>query len=99
VLVLSRRIGESVVVGNNVVVTILEVRGDLVRVGIEAPRDVPVHRREVFEAIEAANRLAASPESGAVSALASALSARQRRDQPATPATSPTPEQPDPAAT
>jgi carbon storage regulator len=78
VLVLSRRIGESVVVGTDVVVTILEVRGDIVRVGIPAPRDVPVHRKEVFEAIEAANRDAASPEADAVAALTAALVAHKR---------------------
>lgn len=79
-LVLSRRIGESVVVGTDVVLTILEVRGDIVRVGIEAPRDVPVHRREVFEAIEASNRSAASPDTDAVSALTAALVAHKRPD-------------------
>ncbi len=75
-LVLSRRIGESVVIGNDVVVTILEIRGDIIRVGIQAPRDVPVHRQEVFEAIEEANRLAASPDTEAVTALADAVRRR-----------------------
>ena len=56
-LVLSRRAGESVVIGHDIVVTVLEVRGDLVRVGIEAPRDVPVNRSEVQAAIVAAERL------------------------------------------
>ena len=81
-LVLSRRIGESVVVGTDVVVTILEVRGDIVRVGIQAPRDVPVHRKEVFEAIEAANRDAASPGADAVAALTAALVAHKRPEPP-----------------
>jgi carbon storage regulator len=81
VLVLSRRIGESVVIGKDVVVTVLEVRGDIVRVGIQAPRSVPVHRQEVFEAIEEANRVAASPATAAVSALADAMAARQGRDE------------------
>jgi len=82
VLVLSRRIGESVVVGTDVVITILEVRGDVVRVGVQAPRDVPVHRKEVFEAIEAANRDAASPEADAVAALTAALVAHKRAEPP-----------------
>jgi len=56
VLVLSRRVGESVVIGTDVVVTVLEVRGDVIRLGIQAPREVPVHRSEVFAAIETANR-------------------------------------------
>jgi carbon storage regulator len=80
VLVLSRRIGESVVIGNDVVVTVLEVRGDIIRLGIAAPREVAVHRQEVFEAIEAANRSAASPDASSVSALASAVAARKTDD-------------------
>jgi len=80
VLVLSRRIGESVVIGNDVVVTVLEVRGDIIRLGIDAPREVTVHRQEVFEAIEAANQAAASPDTESVSALADALAKRQQPD-------------------
>ena len=50
-LVLSRKRNESVVINDNIVVTIVDVRGDKVRIGIEAPRDVAVHRQEVLEAI------------------------------------------------
>ena len=50
-LVLSRKKNESIVIGGNVTVTIVEVRGDKVRLGIEAPSDVTVHRSEVVEAI------------------------------------------------
>jgi carbon storage regulator len=50
-LVLSRKKNESVVLGTDVVVTVIEVRGDKVRLGIVAPKDVPVHREEVYEAI------------------------------------------------
>lgn len=50
-LVLTRRANESIVIGDEIVVTILEVRGDQVRVGIEAPRSVSVHRQEVFDAL------------------------------------------------
>ncbi|MEZ6143700.1 MAG: carbon storage regulator CsrA [Zavarzinella sp.] len=50
-LVLSRKKNESVVINNNVVVTIVEVRGDKVRLGIVAPRDVSVHRQEIYNAI------------------------------------------------
>ena len=53
-LVLSRKVGESVVIGGDVVVTVLDVRGEVIRLGIEAPRDVVVHRSEVVEAIAAA---------------------------------------------
>ena len=52
-LVLSRHKSESIVIGTNaeVTVTIIDIRGDKVRLGIEAPMEVPVHRREVFDAI------------------------------------------------
>jgi len=51
-LVLSRQKDESIMVGDNVEITIVDVRGDKVRLGITAPREVPVHRKEVFEAIK-----------------------------------------------
>lgn len=50
-LVLSRKKNESIVIGENVEVTVLEVRGDKVRLGVKAPRDVTVHRNEVMELI------------------------------------------------
>jgi carbon storage regulator len=59
VLVLTRRANQSIMIGTDVVVTVLEVRGDQVRIGIEAPRSVPVHREEVFRVLEAANQAAA----------------------------------------
>lgn len=51
-LVLSRRKDESIMVGENVEVMIVDIRGDKVRLGITAPKDIPVHRREVHEAIQ-----------------------------------------------
>lgn len=51
-LVLSRKKNESIVINNNIKITIVEVRGDKVRLGIEAPKDVPVHRQEVWIAIQ-----------------------------------------------
>ncbi len=54
-LVLSRKRNEQIVIGDRVVITIIEIRGDKVRLGIEAPADVPVHRQEVFEAIRRNN--------------------------------------------
>lgn len=64
-LVLTRRAGESIVIGNNVVVTVLEVRGDQVRVGVDAPRSIQVHREEVYLKVQEANAAAvasASPD-------------------------------------
>ena len=60
-LVLSRREAQSIVIGGNVVVTVVSVRGDQVRLGIEAPRSVTVHRQEVALAIEEANKEALAP--------------------------------------
>lgn len=51
-LVLSRKRDEKIVIGENIVVTVVEIRGDKVRLGIEAPSEVPVHRHEVWEAIQ-----------------------------------------------
>lgn len=62
-LVLSRKKHESVMIGDKVAVTVVEVRGDKVRLGIEAPDDVPVHRREIYEAIKA-SQAPAPEESG-----------------------------------
>ena len=51
-LVLSRQRDESIIIGDHIVVTIVDIRGDKVRLGIEAPKEVPVHRREVYDAIK-----------------------------------------------
>lgn len=51
-LVLSRQRDESIIIGDNIVVTVVDIRGDKVRLGIEAPPEVSVHRREVYEAIQ-----------------------------------------------
>jgi carbon storage regulator len=76
-LVLSRRTGESVVIGDDVVITVLEVRGDVVRIGIDAPRSVAVHRAELLEQLETSNRESASPSDDAVASLSQALRSRQ----------------------
>jgi carbon storage regulator len=54
-LVLSRHRDESIMIGDDVVITIVDIRGDKVRLGIEAPNDIPVHRQEVYEAIKREN--------------------------------------------
>ncbi len=51
-LVLSRKKDEKIVIGDNISIMVVEIRGDKVRLGIEAPRDVSVHRREVYDAIK-----------------------------------------------
>jgi len=52
-LVLSRKKNEQIVIGDTITITIVEIKGDNVRIGIEAPRDVEVHRQEVWNAIKA----------------------------------------------
>jgi carbon storage regulator len=59
-LILSRRINEKIVIGDDIVVSVVEVRGDQVKLGIEAPRNVKVFRQEVFDAIQEENKLAAA---------------------------------------
>lgn len=55
-LILTRRVGESVTIGNDVKVRVLAVKGNQVRVGVDAPKEVPVHREEIFERIRAEER-------------------------------------------
>jgi carbon storage regulator len=61
VLVLTRRANQSIMIGHEIVVTVLEVRGDQVRLGIKAPRSIDVHREEIFAQLQQANRDAAGP--------------------------------------
>jgi len=58
-LILSRRLNEKLVIGDGIVVSIVEIKGDQVRLGIEAPKDVKVFRQEVYDAIQEENRRAA----------------------------------------
>ena len=51
-LVLSRKKNESIVINDDITVVVVEIRGDKVRLGVEAPKEVPVHRREVYDAIK-----------------------------------------------
>jgi carbon storage regulator len=51
-LVLSRKKNESIVINGNITIVVVEVRGDKVRLGVEAPKEVPVHRKEVYESIK-----------------------------------------------
>lgn len=54
-LVVSRKRDESVIIGDNIVITVVDIRGDKVRLGIQAPMEIPVHRQEVYEAIQREN--------------------------------------------
>ena len=83
-LVLSRRVGERLVIGDDIVVTVIEVRSDGVRLGIDAPREVRVHRAEVLEAVRAANVDAVAADDRTVASL-------QRLVSPPDPSRSPQP--------
>jgi len=61
-LVLSRQRDESIMIGDNIVITIVDIRGDKVRLGINAPTEIPVHRQEVYEAIQRENLRASQIE-------------------------------------
>jgi len=68
-LVLSRQRDQSIIIGDNIVVTVVDVRGDKVRLGIDAPTEIPVHRREVYEAIQRENLRASRLETQDVDRL------------------------------
>ncbi len=76
-LVLTRRIGQSLVIGDDIVLRVLEIKGDVVRLGVDAPRDVRVHRQEVHDAVSAANRAASGTSDEAVDALRQAVQGRR----------------------
>ncbi|MFG0254989.1 MAG: carbon storage regulator CsrA [Rhodopirellula sp. JB053] len=62
-LVLSRKKNESIVINNDIRIVVVEIRGDKVRLGVEAPREVPVHRHEVYEAIQRSNEASEATDS------------------------------------
>jgi carbon storage regulator len=61
-LVLSRKKGQSIIIGDNIEITVVEIQGDTVRIGINAPREVAIHRQEVFDQIAAENQQAQQSE-------------------------------------
>lgn len=79
-LVLSRHRDESIMIGDDVVVTIVDIRGDKVRLGINAPQDVPVHRQEVYEAIQRENRRASQIQPSETRSLAKPKPAAPKTD-------------------
>ena len=75
-LVLTRKRGEQILIGDDIVITILDSRGDSVRIGVEAPRGVIIHRLEVMQAVTEANRAASHATAGDAAALAGLLAGR-----------------------
>jgi carbon storage regulator len=78
-LVVTRRSEQSTVIGDDIVVTVLEIRGDSVRLGIQAPGEVGVYREEVYVELERANRDSATSPAAAVVQLAALKERRDRR--------------------
>lgn len=78
-LVLSRQRDETIMIGDDIAITIVDIRGDKVRLGITAPTKIAVHRKEVYEAIKAENQRAATiapPHSGDIAAIQAAVAPR-----------------------
>jgi carbon storage regulator len=67
-LVLSRKKNESIVINNDITIVVVEIRGDKVRLGVEAPKEVPVHRREVYDAIRRNDHLSSEDKTSSESA-------------------------------
>lgn len=65
-LALTRKKGEALVVNNNIEITILEIRGDQIKIGITAPKDVPIYRKEVYLQIQEENKAAISVDSAEI---------------------------------
>lgn len=80
-LVLSRRVGDAIMIGHDIRISILQVAGDKVRIGIVAPRDLDVHREEVYLDIVRANQQAAQAPAGSAASLAAVLPGRGARQR------------------
>lgn len=78
-LVLSRKVGESIVIQDQIEVTVLGVEGDNVRIGISAPKDVDIFRKEVFLAIQQSNRESAAPTQSNLNALMKRMDASNKK--------------------
>ena len=94
-LVLSRRKDETIVIGDDVHVTVVDIRGDTVRLGITAPKSIPVYRKEIYEAIQRENIEAAKARAEGLDALAGAFGALGGPAGPAQPEAPGEPEKPE----
>lgn len=60
-LALTRKVGERIVIGDNIVLTVVDIKGDSIRLGIEAPKEIKIYRGEIYDAIAAENQQSAQP--------------------------------------
>ena len=81
-LVLSRKVNETIVIGGTIEIKITRIDGDIVKIGIQAPRDVPIYRKEVFEAIKSSNAAAVLPDTSAIQLLAARTNLNPRPSLP-----------------
>lgn len=81
-LVLSRKIGQSLLIGNDIRIKVVEIRGQQVRLGLEAPDDVPVIREELHREVAENNARAANPDGAAVAELAARLRRQGTKSEP-----------------
>lgn len=79
-LILTRRVGETIVIGDNVVVTVLGIKGNQVRIGINAPKDVSVHREEIYQRIQQEKNTTPVAQPEEAPAPAAAAPARKKRE-------------------
>lgn len=84
-LVLSRQKDETIMIGDDVEITVVDIRGDKVRLGITAPPHIPVHRKEVYEAIQRENRAAASLKPDEIPPVGSLAKHKDRKGREPTP--------------
>jgi carbon storage regulator len=76
-LILTRKVGEKIIIGHEIEIAIISLSGDQVRLGIKAPREISVYRSELYEAVQAANRAAAQPTREALGKVAKELRKKQ----------------------
>lgn len=81
-LVLSRQRDETIMIGDDIEVTVVDIRGDKVRLGINAPKEISVHRKEVYDAIRRENREAAKLKTEDLSGLGKIVPKDHKKDEP-----------------
>ena len=82
-LILTRKQGESVAIGDDIVVTVVEIQGKQVKLGVRAPREVTVHRQEIYEKIQLENIRASQVQDFDISQLRDAISKDDQKNKPA----------------